>query len=185
MSGARVYLLAAGHGRRAGGPKAWAMRGEKPLLRLHLEFLAGRFDLSHVFVSVQEAWLARCRELGLPANFVPCDPEGPPMASLQRLLAAGGGAAGFVYHVDMPLWEPEAGPLLKALEEGLGGAAAAVPAFNGRRGHPVYLSAAAAADASRLDPAQDRLDAFLRRCQAAEVPVASPLIHANWNEGRP
>lgn len=185
MIDAHVYLLAAGKGERAGGPKAWLERDGKPLLRMHLDFLGAHFDLTRVFISVQESWLKRCLELDLHVGWISTDPEGTPLASLQRLLSVSERAAGYVYHVDMPLWEGGALGVFQALKDGIGTAAAAVPTFSGRRGHPVLLSRAAAADVSRLDAGKDRLDAFLRECHVAEVPVKTPLIHANWNEGKP
>ncbi len=180
-----VYLLAAGKGERAGGPKAWLERDGKPLLQMHIEFMRERFNLSQVFISVQETWLKRCLETDLHVGWISVDPEGTPLASLKRLLAVSERAAGFVYHVDMPLWEGQAATVFQALVDGLGTASAAVPTYQGKRGHPVLLSKAAAADISRLDASKDRLDTFLRECHVAEVPVKTPLIHANWNEGKP
>lgn len=185
MIDAHVYLLAAGKGERAGGPKAWALRDGKPLLQMHIEFLRERFNLSQVFIAVQESWFRRCLELDLHVGWIATDPEGTPLASLQRLLSVSERAAGFVYHVDMPLWEGHAESVFTQLKDGIGSASAAVPAFQGKRGHPVLLSKAAAADVSRLNPATSRLDAFLRECHVVEVPVKTPLIHANWNEGKP
>lgn len=180
-----IYLLAAGKGARAGGPKAWLERDGKPLLQMHLEFMRERFNLSQVFISVQETWLRRCLETDLHVGWISTDPEATPLASLKRLLTVSERAAGFVYHVDMPLWEGQAPAVFQALVDGLGSAAAAVPTFEGKRGHPVLLSKAAAADVSRLDAQKDRLDTYLRECHVAEVPVKTPLIHANWNEGKP
>ncbi len=185
MKDVHLYLLAAGKGERAGGPKAWLENGGKPLLQRHIEFMRERFNLSQVFISVQEAWLRRCLELDLHVGWISTDPEGTPLASLQRLLSVSERAAGFVYHVDMPLWDGAAADVFKQLEDGIGSAAAAVPTHAGKRGHPVLLSKAAAADVSRLDAAKDRLDTFLRECHVSEVPVKTPLIHANWNEGKP
>ncbi|MDX6768124.1 MAG: nucleotidyltransferase family protein [Elusimicrobiota bacterium] len=185
MKDLHVYLLAAGKGERAGGPKAWLEAGGKPLLQRHIEFLSERANLSQVFIAVQETWLKRCLELDLHVGWISTDPEGTPLASLKRLLAVSERAAGFVYHVDMPLWDPPAEAVFKALRDGIGSAAAAVPTHGGKRGHPVLLSKAAAADVSRMDAASGRLDAFLRECHVAEVPVKTPLIHANWNEGAP
>lgn len=185
MIDAHVYLLAAGKGERAGGPKAWAMRGEKPLLQLHIEFLAAHFDLSRVFIAVQEGWLRRCLELDLHVGWISVDPEGTPMHSLKRLISVTERASGFVYHVDMPLWDPPAADIFKALRAGIGTASAAVPTYQAKRGHPVYLSRAAAADVSALDAANDRLDAYLRQCHVSEIPVKNAVIHANWNEGKP
>jgi CTP:molybdopterin cytidylyltransferase MocA len=185
MIDAFVYLLAAGKGERAGGPKAWALRGDKPLLQMHLEFLREHFDLSRVYIAVQESWLRRCLELDLHVGWISTDPEGTPMASLKRLISVTERGAGFVYHVDMPLWEGQAAGVFSAVKDGIGSAAASVPVHQGKRGHPVYLSKAAAADVSRLDAATGRLDQYLRECHVAEVPVKTPLIHANWNEGKP
>lgn len=180
-----VYLLAAGKGERAGGPKAWLERDGKPLLKMHIDFMHQHFNLSQVFIAVQETWLKRCLELDLHVGWISTDPEGTPLESLQRLLSVSERAAGFVYHVDMPLWEGQAPSVFAALVDGLGSASAAVPTFSGKRGHPVLLSKAAAADVSRLDAKTGRLDAYLRECHVAEVPVKTPLIHANWNEGKP
>lgn len=180
-----VYLLAAGKGERAGGPKAWLERDGKSLLQMHIDFMSRHFNLSQVFIAVQEGWLRRCLETDLHVGWISTDPEGTPLASLKRLLAVSERAPGFVYHVDMPLWEGHAPQVFQALVDGIGTAAAAVPVFSGKRGHPVLLSRAAAADVSRLDATKDRLDSFLRECHVAEVPVKTPLIHANWNEGKP
>ena len=55
----QVYLLAAGHGRRAGGPKAWQDYEGKPLLERQIEFLTKHFEPSAIAVSIQEEWKDR------------------------------------------------------------------------------------------------------------------------------
>lgn len=165
--GMTVYLLAAGRGRRAGGPKAWADCGGRPLLERQLEFIRGLG--AEAVVSVQESWLGR---LGAGARWVPVDPDAAAMASLQALLRAKPGG-GLVWHVDMRVWEPE---LIRALS------GTSVPVYEGRRGHPVSLSAEDAEAVLRLPPQTGRLDHFLRD-RAREVPVPYACALDNWNDG--
>jgi len=170
-----IYLLAAGHGRRAGGPKAWLDCEGKSLLERQLDFVCGLKDARPV-VAVQKGWLARCAELGYPARWVDVDPDAAPIASLQSLLKAFP-AGGLVWHVDMRVWEPA---LIETMREAGG---TAVPVCRGRRGHPVSLSAADAAAVLELPPATGRLDRFLRgRAREIEVPYECALD--NWNDGR-
>jgi len=46
----------------------------------------------------------------------------------------------------------------------------------------VLLAPKALAQIWSLDPAADRLDAWLRGRRVLEVPVATGAIHLNWNE---
>lgn len=177
----QAYLLAAGRGRRAGGPKAWRDCGGKPLLQRQVEFLRGLLPASDVAVSVQADWLERCRALEPGAAWVPADPEAAALASVQALARALPLRRWtFLYHVDMRVWEPELFRLLagRAAE---GGAEAVVPARGGRRGHPVLLSPRLQEGLLALDAARDRLDCWLRSRRVAELPVPYPCIHDNWN----
>lgn len=178
----RAYLLAAGRGERAGGPKAWLEFDGKSLLRRQLDFLTGLFDPREVAVSIQPGWLGRCRALHQEVLWVPVDSRTSPLASLQALLTrAPPDAWAFVYHVDMPLWKPG---LFKGMEAAIPlarRAAAVVPVHGGRRGHPALLSPAAMSLLSALNPARDRLDHWLRGAEVHEVEAAAPCIHANWN----
>ncbi len=180
-AGFNCYLLAAGKGTRAGGPKAWLEHQGKPLLERQLRFLRTLVSPTEMFVSIQPAWERRCAALEPEACWVSVDPETSPLSALQHLLRAGEAGRGFVWHVDMPFWEKEAAPAFSALAAAKG--AARAPVQGGRRGHPIFLEAEAASRVLKLDPAKDRLDAFLRGEGTVEVPVDSPIVHANWNEG--
>lgn len=176
----QVYLLAAGQGRRAGGPKAWRDCGGRPLLEGQLRFLEGLLDLRRVAVSIQESWLPRCRTLDARPCWVPVPPQARPLGALQLLMkAAPQRSAAFLYHVDMRVWEKK---VFQALESALGREEAAVPFHENKRGHPVLLSARLSRDLEALDPEQGRLDVFLRGRRVAEVPVPFGCIHDNWNE---
>ena len=176
-------VLAAGRGRRAGGPKAWLESEGRPLLERQLAFLLARRAPGSVRVSVQAPWLSRCRALAPEVRWVPVDPDRDAAASLASLLAADG-VAGWasVHHVDMPVWDDG---LWSALEEAarLSAADALVPSFGGRRGHPVLL--AAAAQRRWLAAGAPRLDRGLSSARVDAVRVDAPSCLANWNAGAP
>ncbi|MFH2201548.1 MAG: nucleotidyltransferase family protein [Elusimicrobiota bacterium] len=187
MSGFNVYLLAAGRGRRAGGPKAWLTHEGMPLLEKQVRFLLGRCAPARVAVTVQEEWLPRCRaELHAEVRWTAVDPDAQPLRSLQALLAAAPVTGWtFLYHVDMPVWDDR---LFDQLQERVpeaeaAGAEAVVPVKDGRGGHPILLSPDACGALGALDPDNDRLDYWLRnrRVDRAAVPFAA--IHENWNQG--
>lgn len=176
MSGLRVRLLAAGHGKRAGGPKAWGPYAGTTMLEAQLGFLAGVTAPENLDVAIQGEWLERCRGLSSRANWVPADPDGTPLSSLQALLAATPRGRSFVVHVDMPVFDLR---VWRALESAPGDCA---PVHGGRRGHPVLLDAATLDAVAALDARRDRLDSFLRARTVAEVPVVTDVIFANLNE---
>jgi nicotine blue oxidoreductase len=176
MSALRVRLLAAGQGKRAGGPKAWGPYAGKTLLEAQLGFLATVTAPENVDIAIQAEWLERCRALSPRVNWIAADPEGSPLSSLQALLKATPRARSFVIHVDMPAFDLR---VWRALEAAPGDA---VPAYEGRRGHPVLLTAETLDEVARLDPATDRLDNFLRGRTITEVPVNTDVILANLNE---
>lgn len=177
IAGASVLLLAAGHGRRAGGPKAWRPYEGGTLLEAHLDFFRGLIGPEALFVAIQDEWRPRCAALWADANWVAADPDAQALSSLQRLIAASGARRSFVLHVDMPIFERE---IYETLWKSSGDAV--VPVFGGRRGHPVLLGPGVLAEISRLDATKDRLDLFLRGRAVAEVPVATAAIHRNLNE---
>lgn len=177
MSAPRVRLLAAGRGRRAGGPKAWGPYAGKTLLEAQIGFLATVTAPENVDIAIQGEWLERCRALSPRVNWIAADPDAAPIASLQALLRAAPRSRSFILHVDMPVFDLR---VWRALEAAPGDA---VPVYEGRRGHPVLLSAETLDDAAGLDPATGRLDEFLRGRAVAEVPVATDVILANLNEG--
>ena len=177
MTGARVLLLAAGRGRRAGGPKAWRDFAGKPLLQEHLEFFGRRLGAESVSASIQARWEERCRALSPSTTWVAADPDAAPLNSLQKLIAASPEARSFILHVDMPVFDFGVYEELWAADGD-----AVVPVFDGRRGHPVLLSARALAQVSALDARKDRLDVWLRGHGALDVPVSTDLIFRNHNE---
>lgn len=180
-----VYLLAAGWGTRAGGPKAWLKEGGKSLLALQLEFLLHRFPPGSIAVSIQEAWLDRCMDINPLVRWIPVDPDASPMASLQALLKALPMTAwSFVFHVDMPVWEEELFYLMAShLPKSDDSYEALVPTHGGRSGHPVFLSPALSAPLVALDPAQGRLDHFLKTRHIRHIEVPYPCVLENRNEG--
>ena len=178
MNGARVLLLAAGRGKRAGGPKAWRDHGGKTLLEAHLEFFRRFLGPAGISVAIQDEWRARCAALSPETVWVSADPDAAPMDTLQRLISSSPAAIrSFVLHVDMPIFE-------RRVYESLWSASGdvVVPVFDGHRGHPVLLSDAALNEIKRLDPLADRLDSWLRRRRVLEVAVSSDAIRWNMNE---
>lgn len=175
LDGFQVFLLAAGRGRRQGGPKAWLLHEGRPLLERQLDFLLSLFPPANIAVSVQAEWSGRLRTPGV--RWAPVDPDRTPLESLQTLIRGARQAPSFVYHVDMPVWEPRVFAALAAAKA----EPAAVPVHQGRRGHPVLLSPRAQSELLLLEPASGRLDAWLRSRPCAEVAVPFPCIHENWN----
>ncbi len=184
-TGAQAYLLAAGMGRRAGGPKAWRTFDGQPLLARQIEFLRGIFPAERIAVSIQPGWEERCRLLDPGICWTAVDPQAPALASvlaLARTLPLDRWT--FLYHVDMRVWEPELWRFLadRVVEADKDGFEALAPCFQGAKGHPILLSPRIKDALSVLDPAKDRLDHWLssRRVSVVEVPFA--CIRDNWNE---
>ena len=118
-------------------------------------------------------WRERCAALSPRREWVAVDPDAYPLASLQRLIAASPAARSFVIHVDMPVF-------VRNMYEDLWKARAATPrpdCSTGIAAIPSCLSPKALARIARLDPAKDRLDAWLRDRHVAEVPVSTGAIH--------
>jgi CTP:molybdopterin cytidylyltransferase MocA len=177
----QVFLLAAGRGRRAGGPKAWRDCEGRPLLERQLEFLGKVLTVERVAVSIQEGWLECCRALEPRAVWTPVDPEAAALGAVLALARALPLARWtFLYHVDMRIWEPEVFSLLAQAAASQESDALA-PLEGGRRGHPVLLSPRVQQGLLALDPGRDRLDVWLRSRRVVEVPVPHPCIHDNWN----
>lgn len=177
MNGARVLLLAAGHGKRAGGPKAWMEVAGKPLLQDHVEFFSRRLGASSLSVAIQPDWLDRCRSLSKEVLWTTADPDAYPLDSLQRLIAASPLVRSFVLHVDMPVFDVSVYETLWSETND-----AIVPVFDGRRGHPVLLAPSALTEITKLNSKSDRLDSWLRSRHVLEVPVSTDVIFKNINE---
>lgn len=183
-----VYLLAAGRGRRAGGPKAWQEFQGRSLLQHQIDFLLRRHTPGEVAVSMQADWEGRCRALHGGIRWITVDPDASALGALIALLAeAPPHGWSFVYHVDMPVWEPALFDALiaripEAVERHASGI---VPTHEGRGGHPVLLAPSALLGLSALDPRRDRLDHWLREHGSLRVEVPFACIHENWNLGVP
>lgn len=185
-------VLAAGRGVRAGGPKAWLPSEGSTLLERQLGFLLSLFTPGDIAISIQEAWLDRCRSLNAGVRWVAVDPGAPALASLQALLRASPPEGWtFVHHVDMPVWDAA---LFETLAANISTAThakspdvidAVVPVHGGRVGHPVALSRNAAPAVLGLDPSNGRLDAWLRGARVKTVEVPQACVLENWNTGAP
>ena len=177
-----VYLLAAGKGQRAGGPKAWQERDGRALLETQVDFLRPRFDADAITVSIQPAWLDRCVRLLPGAHWIGVDADATPLGALQALLRARPlDRWSFLYHVDMPVWEEA---LFEQLASGITSSlhAARVPTFHGRGGHPVLLAPRCHDALLALDAGTDRLDHWLRTASVERVELPFACIRENWNE---
>lgn len=153
------------------------------MLERQLEFLFQLFVTGNVVVSIQEAWLARCQKINSKVRWIAVDPKASPLASLQQLLKARPAGPGFfLHHIDMPVWDRKVFESLPPRAEKDPAARAAVPSFEGRRGHPVFIKAEAVPAILALDPEKDRLDLWLRGQRVVEVEVDSARIHENRNE---
>jgi CTP:molybdopterin cytidylyltransferase MocA len=152
------------------------------LLRCQLEFLRRALPAADIAVSIQADWLERCRALDFRAVWAPVDPGAPALAAVQALVRALPlHRPTFLYHVDMRVWEPEVFGLLARSAASSAEADAWAPVEGGRRGHPILLSPRLQEDLLALDPAQDRLDHWLRSRRVVDVPAPFPCIHDNWN----
>ncbi len=171
----RVLLLAAGHGRRAGGPKIWREHEGRPMIEAQLEFLKSVTELARVAVSIQEPWRERCETISPEVKWVSVDPDASPLASLQALIRAARVERSFIYHVDMPVFDAS---IFAKLAESIVDAA---PSHQERRGHPVLLTSTTLLDILQLKPDLDRLDEYLRRKGTVSVAVDSDLIFKNDN----
>lgn len=131
----RVIVLAAGHGRRMGGPKAmmqvegraWWLHQVRRLRELSIESL---WVVSH---TVREGIASEHGE------FVTCVEANPDDPMFESLLAGMRAFEGhdlrgmFVLPVDVPV------PSLGVWQKLAGSVRPAQPVYAGRRGHPVYL----------------------------------------------
>lgn len=176
----QVYLLAAGEGRRSGGPKAWRRHEGKTLLERQLEFLLSRFAAPKVAVTIQEGWRRRCETINPGVRWIAEDPSRSALSALQTLLRACPQQDwAFLYHVDMPVWEPAV--FERLAQAAPGDAEAVVPMHAGRKGHPLLLSPTLGAIILALNPTQDRLDYWLRTRRISAVDLPYSCVLENWN----
>ena len=177
-----AVLLAAGHGRRAGGPKALLQVMGRPLWVRQVERLRaiGLLDVVavlHPDAQPTDAPHARC---------VVGDPDATPLHSLQRALAIAHGPV-LLLPVDCPA--PTRGVVARLLATGVRDPSAQaarplVPTSDGPRGgHPVWLAATTCAMLAALDADDQRLDAVLHGLARGyvDVPVADTAVLGNFN----
>jgi CTP:molybdopterin cytidylyltransferase MocA len=138
-------VLAAGRGRRIGGPKALlridgATFLERVAVRLRRPGVA---EVLAVVAADAGDVLRAAAAAGLPVVANPAPDEGMLGSILLGLSAAEaqGATAVLIHPVDHPLVEPDTvDDVLEALD---GGARVAVPSYAGRRGHPAGFAASA------------------------------------------
>jgi molybdopterin-guanine dinucleotide biosynthesis protein A len=189
-----AVLLAGGHGRRAGGPKACKLVAARPWWRLQYEAM-GDGTAAHVIAVLHPtAWQAP--EPPQPHEAVVADPDAAMLASLHRGLAATQpGQRVWLLPVDCPWPGRDVAQALAAAGQDRSDWLAARPvcrdaatspiaAERWRGGHPLLLSAQGVAAVLQLDPLRDRLDHWLAALSATariDVAVTDRAVLANFN----
>jgi len=184
---AALLILAAGEGRRVGGPKAWHLVGGRPWLEHQLQWVAP-FDFTSLMVVLAEPPPPEHADVLDAATWtLNPHPELGPFSSLQVGLRALKPRTDPVFV--LPVDVPAAGlRTFLMLQEGVFGAAAAVPVLDGRGGHPVLLAARSRMELLRMDPAdpEARLDGWLRErasdVRRVETPDRRVLMDLNREE---
>jgi len=180
-----AVILAAGRGHRMGGAKALLDLGGCTLLELQLRALGGAAQIAVVHEADQPVGGPSTGRIGawtpLPqwGIYVP-NPrweEGPFVSIQLGLDALGGDAPVLIVPVDCPVPPQAPALLVRAAAQGLAWVA---PTQDGRRGHPVLLTAGGRAAAMAPDAGPTLRD-LLAATPGAVVPVDSPLVHCNLN----
>jgi CTP:molybdopterin cytidylyltransferase MocA len=172
MAGTAGLLLAAGAGRRFGGPKALVRFGDRYLVERGLSILlSGGCDPVHVVLGAgADEVQARAR---LHGGVVVPNPQWP--TGLGSSLRTGLGSlpdtvdAVVVLLVDQPLVGPGAVHRLRAAQAA--GAPVAVATYAGRTGHPVLLSRDTWADVIHVADGDRGASPFLRAHPELVTPV--------------
>jgi len=185
-------LLAGGHGKRAGGPKALKIIDNQRLWRWQVRQMFSAGAPQVVAILHPDCWPdADIRDDDVQLTVIASDPDATQYASLQLALQMLPNQDAFVLPVDCPLPPIE---VVQALQfEHLHAVARAhdaqafVPttAIGSalRMGHPVILMAEFCQKLRQLPVESARLDVELRKLGAlcVQVPVAHPAILANFN----
>jgi len=195
-----AVLVAGGHGRRAGGPKALKIRDGQLMWQWQVRAMvaAGCSQIAAVLhpAAVAAAPPTPPAALGFFNLFiVTADPDAEMLASLQRGLAALSGAVekpAFMLPVDCPCPSPDVFAALVERAERLNSRGKSWSVirpwvdYEGRRrrGHPVLLGPALIDLVRAADPATGRLDRLISALPAAaraDVAVTDKAICANLN----
>lgn len=179
-------LIAGGHGRRAGGPKALIALQDRLLWRVQVERLLAAGCRSVVAVLHP---LALPAEAPTGVTLARADPDAPMFVSVQaglRALAGVEPAPTLVLPVDCPMpgASVSAALLTAAQDAEPGGWRVIRPRYEGRHGHPLLLAQEFTAALLTKDGSRYRLDrliAGLPRGQALSIDVADAAILANFN----
>lgn len=184
MTGRRApaaVVPAAGRGRRFGGPKLLAPAGGVPMLEATVRSLLDA-GVARVAVVVGPDSEVRAAANLLPvladprvAIVVNPDPGRGMLSSIQAGLAAVDGEPVLVLPGDMPYVRPAT--IVRVLDAAVAGGVVVSPRFDGRRGHPVALTARAAAAvlAASATDLSDALTPF--KGDRLELDVDDPGIH--------
>lgn len=170
LAGRPVIILAAGHGTRMGGPKAFIRLGDRTFLERILDRCAE--SDSEVTVAVDPVFKDRLLALlksrpvpraHLHVRWVDADGRKPMLATVQAALRAGGFGPGFwLWPVDAPFLSAEGWRrLCEAVVESDG--QILKPQAAGRSGHPVWFPGWAVPRIARGDWANGLLG-FLAEC---------------------
>lgn len=186
MSTDRVIVLAAGCGVRAGGPKALHRVSGRPWWHIQRERLA-LAGLPVVWVISDRVRISMASDGGPPQSAVIADELSPMFTSLLAGCAAISNlnqptCGVFILPVDVPVPNPS---VFDALARGIAHrstAVAALPTYNGKHGHPVYLSWPFVTSRllSPATPAGSRLDHLIEDARV-EVPITDPGVLINLN----
>ncbi|GAC1312910.1 MAG: hypothetical protein NVSMB2_00090 [Chloroflexota bacterium] len=183
MTARAALILAAGASRRMGSPKALLPWAGTTLLQYAID-QARAAQVTDIVVALgpATAHLADC--LGVKTVVNP-DPDTGRAASIQLAAAAARSetTAILVQSVDQPVPATISQRLLAVVE---GGPMAAVPVFEGRRGHPIACAGSLLGELCALASEPEGLRSLLRRHtrRLSEVPVDSAAILWNLNDAR-
>lgn len=172
-----AVILAAGRGRRMGGPKAFLPYGDGTLLDAQLRALRGASRIAVVVAAdlcEGPKPLTQGQVLLVPNPRVE---EGPFISIQLGLAALGGDVPALIVPVDCPVALDAPRLLLAAVTSGCFWIA---PIHDGRKGHPVLLTAAGRTTALAPDAGPTLRD-LMAATPGVLVPLGSAMIHCNIN----
>jgi CTP:molybdopterin cytidylyltransferase MocA len=174
-----AVVLAAGQGRRMGGPKALMEIGGRPWWAVQQERLAGA-GVAALWVVSDPVFREMVNAQEPPARGLVADSAAPMFNSIRRGIEAARPHAShgiFILPVDVPAPRDATWEALAAAA----GDRVAVPTFGGEHGHPVALSAAWLDRSFPSAPdAGDRLDDLIEG-HVSYLAVDDPTVVVNLN----